>query len=603
MKTCRLLVAIALSALAVSCSDKASVSGTLEGAGGKQLILKRLDVSHYKVLDTLTTSSSGAWSYSLKVEQGHPQFLYAFYGEQKVASLLVSPGERIKLVSDTLGHYSVRGSGESERLRQVEADFAAFLAEMTGIVETSDDVERDLSRSYIAYRRSRLSYVMENSHSLTIVPVLFQQVNETLPIFNEPTDAILFRNLADSLRSVYPESAYVKALDKEAERRSTLLELDLRLRSAGEVGFIDMELPSMDGSKKKLSETQGKVVMLYFWAATDAQKMFNLDALTPLYEEFHPRGFEICGQDRLGGCGPPSGSSLDQCLRHAWGGFPAACHLSGAFAPDGLVHRGRGIGYRSQRLGRRFHTEVFVLKTLEQFFPADGGHEIFQVKGFEVRKVFEPFVVEGCFGKGGHGCGPGTTGDEDPSGKHLPAFLGAVTDYQHRTFGEDVRIGVGRDDDGSRLGQLLSFRGEDGAVDFQAAGVNHRDDIAEVPGMLPLEGGLGDENVQGADADERDPCAEAESFGGRNADAETRVGPRPLADGYGVKILHLEPLVFEEAVHEYGGQGGVHARLVAFNLSGHETVFGDGCRQQGSGGFNQENTGHGQDCFRSSCFR
>ena len=293
MKTCRLLVAIALSALAVSCSDKASVSGTLEGAGGKQLILKRLDVSHYKVLDTLTTSSSGAWSYSLKVEQGHPQFLYAFYGEQKVASLLVSPGERIKLVSDTLGHYSVRGSGESERLRQVEADFAAFLAEMTGIVETSDNVERDLSRSYIAYRRSRLSYVMENSHSLTIVPVLFQQVNETLPIFNEPTDAILFRNLADSLRSVYPESAYVKALDKEAERRSTLLELDLRLRSAGEVGFIDMELPSMDGSKKKLSETQGKVVMLYFWAATDAQKMFNLDALIPLYEEFHPRGFEI----------------------------------------------------------------------------------------------------------------------------------------------------------------------------------------------------------------------------------------------------------------------------------------------------------------------
>ena len=127
MKTCRLFVAIALSALAVSCSDKASVSGTLEGAGGKQLILKRLDVSHYKVLDTLTTSSSGAWSYSLKVEQGHPQFLYAFYGEQKVASLLVSPGERIKLVSDTLGHYSVRGSGESERLRQVEADFSKGL--------------------------------------------------------------------------------------------------------------------------------------------------------------------------------------------------------------------------------------------------------------------------------------------------------------------------------------------------------------------------------------------------------------------------------------------------------------------------------------------
>ena len=293
MKSFKLQWALALTLAVVSCSPKASVSGTLDGAAGKQVVLKRLDVSHYKVLDTLTTSASGDWSYSLEVEPGHPQFLYAFYGDKKVASLLVSPGERIKVVSDTLGHYSVRGSEESERLQKVETDFAAFLAEMTGIVETSDEVEKDLSRCYVAYRRGRLSYVMENSHSLTVVPVLFQQVNEALPVFNEPTDAILFRNLADSLKTVYPESAYVKALSKEADRRQSLLALDLRLRSAGEVGYIDMELPSLDGSKKKLSEAEGKVVMLYFWAATDAQKMFNLDALVPLYEEFHPKGFEI----------------------------------------------------------------------------------------------------------------------------------------------------------------------------------------------------------------------------------------------------------------------------------------------------------------------
>lgn len=280
-------------AMAISCGNKASVSGVLEGAGGKEIVLKRLDVSHYKVLDTLKTSSTGSWSYKVDIEPGHPQFIYVFYGDRKVASLLLDVGERVRVTSDTLGHYKLSGSDESEKLRTVEADFAAFLAEMTGILETSDEVDKDLTRSYLAYRKSRLTYVMENCKSLTVVPVLFQQVNETLPIFNEMTDAILFQNVADSLRTVYPESIYVKALDREAARRKEQMDLELRLRNAGEVGFIDMELPAADGKKVKLSEVKAKVVMLYFWATTDEQKMFNLDALTPIYEEFHGRGLEI----------------------------------------------------------------------------------------------------------------------------------------------------------------------------------------------------------------------------------------------------------------------------------------------------------------------
>ena len=71
------------------------------------------------------------------------------------------------------------------------------------------------------------------------------------------------------------------------------MEMQLRLQNAGEIGFIDIELPGMDGKKSKLSDLKDKVVMLYFWATTDAQKMFNIDALLPLYDDFHERGFQI----------------------------------------------------------------------------------------------------------------------------------------------------------------------------------------------------------------------------------------------------------------------------------------------------------------------
>ena len=132
-----------------------------------------------------------------------------------------------------------------------------------------------------------------NPRSLTVVPVLFQQVNPSFPVFSQPTDGILMRSICDSLKTVYPESRYVKALEKEAERRLSQLEVNNRLLDAEEVGFIDISLSGMDGKERKLSENLGKVTMVYFWQATAEQKMFNLDSLVPIYEAFRAKGFEI----------------------------------------------------------------------------------------------------------------------------------------------------------------------------------------------------------------------------------------------------------------------------------------------------------------------
>ena len=80
---------------------------------------------------------------------------------------------------------------------------------------------------------------------------------------------------------------------KEAQRRIGLLEVNNRLKTAGEIGYIDINLPGIDGKPVALSQVESKVTMLYFWASTAQQKMFNLDALIPIYEEFHDKGFEV----------------------------------------------------------------------------------------------------------------------------------------------------------------------------------------------------------------------------------------------------------------------------------------------------------------------
>ena len=142
-------------------------------------------------------------------------------------------------------------------------------------LSTDPDANAELSRRYVDYYRRSVRYVMEHPQSLTSVPVLFQRVNDGLAVFDQPTDGILFGSICDSLKAVYPDSRYVKALEREAARRTNLLQINQRLQEAEQVGFFDI------------------VVMLYFWATTDEQKLFNMDTLIPVYNEFHDRGFEI----------------------------------------------------------------------------------------------------------------------------------------------------------------------------------------------------------------------------------------------------------------------------------------------------------------------
>ena len=294
MKTARILAAAVAALLLAACGPKTVIDGTLKDKADAPVIVKLLDVNRYQVLDTVKTNASGAFTYKVDLPTANPEFIYLFYGDRKVASLLLNQGDRVKVVADTLGNYSVEGSAESLLLQEVENEYAQFLVDMDRFASSeAPDANQELSRRYVDYYRRSTRYVLEHSKSLTAVPVLFQRVNENLAVFEQPTDGILFQSVCDSLKTVWPESRYVKALEREAARRTNVMEISQALGRADEIGFFDIDLPATDGSQAKLSALDAKVVMLYFWSTTAEQKMFNMDALIPIYNEFHGRGFEI----------------------------------------------------------------------------------------------------------------------------------------------------------------------------------------------------------------------------------------------------------------------------------------------------------------------
>ena len=296
------VIFLAAAALIAACTPAARIDGTIGSAPSSEVIVKLLDVNRYEILDTVTTDAAGKFSYKVEVEKGQPEFVYVFYKDTKVASLLLEAGDKVAVSADTLGNYTVEGSEESQKLAQVEKDYAAALGRLNDIAlrmeaasgAEADELRRALGKEYVEYYRSCVRYILQNSKSLTVVPVLYQNFGADLPVFAQTTDAIHFVNVSDSLATVYPDSKYVKALKKEAERRRNFLELESYFQNAETIGYPDIELPDINAKKVKLSEVDSKVIMIYFWTAGNAgQKMFNLDVLQSLYNDYHKKGFEI----------------------------------------------------------------------------------------------------------------------------------------------------------------------------------------------------------------------------------------------------------------------------------------------------------------------
>ena len=298
----KIIIFAAAMMAAAACGSNARIEGEVSDAPSSEVIVKLLNVNHYEILDTVKTDASGKFAYKVDIKKGQPEFIYVFYKDTKIASMLLETGDKVSVAADTLGTYTVTGSEESVKLAQVEKDYADALLRMSDLSSQvmaatgadADALNRQIGQEYISYYRSRVRYVMENSRSLTVVPVLFQNFGSDLPVFAQSTDALHFSNVSDSLELVYPDSRYVKALRAEAKRRQGYMELEMRLNSAEAIGYPDIELPDVNANKVKLSDVDAKVVMVFFWSSADAnQKMFNLDFLKGIYEDYHKKGFEI----------------------------------------------------------------------------------------------------------------------------------------------------------------------------------------------------------------------------------------------------------------------------------------------------------------------
>lgn len=300
----RLFLFASLLLVVCSCnnSHQAKVHVAIKDADTTDIVLQRLNYNRLQTVDTIKTDLNGEFTYKVTLKNDSPALYYLYHGDTKLASMILLPGDNVRIEADKAGNFEISGSEESVKLKEVETEFAKARAQMAQVLSTVTEdmtdadlkpVNAQLSRIYIDYKRALTKRMMTDPTSLTSAIAAFYKFNDELPVFNENTDAILFKSVYNELSKVYPKSEYLQALLEEATKRERNLEFNYRFDEFEEIGFPDITMPDVNGVEQSLQSLKGNAILLMFWSASmDDQRMLNQDLLD-VYGKYHDQGFEI----------------------------------------------------------------------------------------------------------------------------------------------------------------------------------------------------------------------------------------------------------------------------------------------------------------------
>jgi len=296
------LLAIAFAAVACNQAPTARISATIEGAYDEDIVLQKLNYNRLLTVDTITTNGSGQFNYKVKLTGNEPYFYYLYREGKPIASLILLPSDQVTLTVPQEGRYTVEGSEESSLFQEVNETYAdafdRFNALAGSVTDESSDakvkeVNQQLSKLYVDYKRQAIKYMITHPHSITSAVMAFQKFTDELPVFGQESDAVLLKAVQDSLSSIYPKSEFLTALRDVVDARERNLELSTHLDDVALISFPDLVLPDVDGQIRQLSDLEGKVIVLSFWSVAQTEhKMFNVD-LVELYNKYHSQGLEI----------------------------------------------------------------------------------------------------------------------------------------------------------------------------------------------------------------------------------------------------------------------------------------------------------------------
>lgn len=303
----RYLLVVLIAGIFYSCNDsKFVVKGRIACHPNCKIYLDAITPGKQDLLDSTTLDNKGNFKFKIKSSDENPTiYNLRMYQNGEIIPLILKKGDKVNVnsIGDITRNYIVEGSKESQLIKEIStllSNGAISLDSLANIyIATVDTLAKNTLRKeyvqkYHTIKRKHIKFIVENVHSIAAIYALHQRLPNDETLFGN-SDILYYKMVADSTKSVYPTSPYVTSLEKTVTEYNNKIELINRIEDGfnNPLDYPEIELPNMYGTKIKLSDSEGKVILIDFWTAESNRSKLINGELKKLYAEYAEKGFEV----------------------------------------------------------------------------------------------------------------------------------------------------------------------------------------------------------------------------------------------------------------------------------------------------------------------
>lgn len=307
--TCALGALMAIVAMTSCSGEKFHVNGEITNAKDSTLYFENISLTGPVTVDSVKLAEDGKFQFDVDATEA-PEF-YRLRIADQIINISADSTETVTVKAeypDMAWKYEVEGSDNCKKIQELTYHQIALQNKCIAIAENpslSMKVSADsIDRVIEAYKQEiKNNYIIKEPMKAYAYFALFQAIGSRL-IFNprENRDDIkMFAAVATSWDTFHPNSERGQNLHNIAlEGMKTMRIIDADNQPANidpnivrETSIIDLELIDNKGATRKLSELQGKVVLLDFHTFEADNSTERIMELRRLYNKFHAQGLEI----------------------------------------------------------------------------------------------------------------------------------------------------------------------------------------------------------------------------------------------------------------------------------------------------------------------